>query len=289
MKKSIHPPQPANTKTFKLSDFCTDEEAFHIARVNISTRKDLSYHSHNNYAELLWIEDGEGIHYINGHQVKIQKNEMVMIRPGDKHSFSAKGKDLTIINIAFSKKTLEYLRTRYFLHTNLYYWTPNPLPYRLTVSDKLIKRFSSRAEEAMRFKRSNLQLDSLLLFIFRNIHDSDSGIDYSHAPTWLVSAIKKYNHIDYFKDGVTSFVELCDRNADYVNRVIKDITNQTLTEFVNDIRIKYAADQLLLTAAPIKHIAHSCGFTSLAYFYKQFNLRFGQPPSDYRKLHQAIV
>ena len=114
MKQSIHPPQPVNTKTFKLSDFCTDEEAFHIARVNISTRKDLSYHSHNNYAELLWIEDGEGIHYINGHQVKIQKNEMVMIRPGDKHSFSAKGKDLIIINIAFSKKTLEYLRTRYF-------------------------------------------------------------------------------------------------------------------------------------------------------------------------------
>ena len=163
------------------------------------------------------------------------------------------------------------------------------MPYRLTVSDKLIKRFSSRAEEAMRFKRSNLQLDSLLLFIFRNIHDSDSGIDYSHAPTWLVSAIKKYNHIDYFQDGVTSFVELCDRNADYVNRVIKELTNQTLTEFVNDIRMKYAADQLLLTAAPIKHIAHSCGFTSLAYFYKQFNLRYGQPPSDYRKLHQAIV
>ena len=39
MKQSIHPPQPANTKTFKLSDFCTDEEAFHIARVNIPTGK----------------------------------------------------------------------------------------------------------------------------------------------------------------------------------------------------------------------------------------------------------
>src|SRR5690606_12215600 len=121
------------------------------------------------------------------------------------------------------------------------------------------------------------------------IHEHESGLHYSHAPAWLIPAIKKYNRTDYFKSGVSSFVELCERNSDYVNRVIKELFNQTLTEFVNDIRIKHAADQLILTNVPIKLIAHLCGFDSLAHFYKQFRIRYGQTPLDYRQLNQGIV
>lgn len=288
MRTSIKPPQPSVSKFFKLSDFLAKDEVFHIARVNITTRNDLSYHSHN-YAELLWIEEGEGTHYINGHNVSIKSNDMIMIRPQDKHTFSSKGNGLTLVNIAFSKKTLEYFRSRYFLHTNLYFWCTSNLPFHITIPEKLIKRISSRAEEAMRFKRSNIQLDIFLLFIFRNIHEHESGLHYSHAPAWLIPAIKKYNRTDYFKSGVSSFVELCERNSDYVNRVIKELFNQTLTEFVNDIRIKHAADQLILTNVPIKLIAHLCGFDSLAHFYKQFRIRYGQTPLDYRQLNQGIV
>jgi len=275
-------------KSFKLTDFVTKDEAFHIARVYITSRNDISYHSHD-YAELLWVEEGEGIHYINGYKVPIKKNEMIMIRPQDKHTFSSKGKGLTIVNIAFSQDTLEHFRHRYFSETNLYFWTTNDLPFKIVIPEKVISKISLRAEEAMRFKRSNIQLDSLLLFIFRNIQEYGENHDYSKTPVWLVSAIKRYNHADYFKLGAKSFVELCDRNSDYVNRVIKEQFNQTLTEFVNNIRIKHAADQLILTNIPIKLISHLCGFDSLAYFYKQFFIRYGQTPLDYRKLNQSVV
>jgi len=132
-------------------------------------------------------------------------------------------------------------------------------------------------------------MDSLLLFIFRNLQELNTQQDFSSAPSWLVSAIKAYNNTDCFREGISSFVKLCNRNPDYVNRVVKTVFKQTLTEFVNDIRIKYAADELILTSIPIKLIAYACGFESIAYFYKQFSQRYAQTPSDYRKLNQKIV
>lgn len=60
------------SKNFLLSDFISENEVFHIARVTLTSRQDLSYHSHN-YAELLWIESGEGIHHINGYNIHIKK------------------------------------------------------------------------------------------------------------------------------------------------------------------------------------------------------------------------
>ena len=280
--------EPSNCKFFRLVEFLAKEEVFHIARVFITTRYDISYHSHD-YAELFWVENGEGTHHVNGHKVELKANDMVLIRPEDQHTFSSNGKNLTIVNIAFPKDTLEYFHDRYFASSDQYFWSENSLPYQIRLSENLVKRFSSRAEEAMRFKRSNMQMDSLLLFIFRNIQELETQRDYLSAPSWLVSAIKGYNNTDQFRKGISAFVDLCERNADYVNRVVKTVFKQTLTEFVNDIRIKYAADELILTSIPIKLIAYACGFESIAYFYKQFNQRYGQTPSDFRKLNQKIV
>ncbi len=279
---------PANCKFFRLIEFLAKEEVFHIARVFVTTRYDISYHSHD-YAELFWVENGEGIHHVNGSKVALKPHDMVLIRPEDRHTFSSSGRTLTMVNIAFPKETLDYFHHRYFEGSDQYFWSENSLPYQIKLSENLVKRFSSRAEEAMRFKRSYLQMDSLLLFIFRNIQELEPQRDYMSAPSWLISAIKGYNNTEQFRDGITAFVNLCERNADYVNRVVKNVFKKTLTEFVNDIRIKYAADELILTSIPIKLIAYSCGFESIAYFYKQFNLRYGQTPYDYRKLNQKIV
>ncbi len=279
---------PANCKFFRLIEFLAKEEVFHIARVFVTTRYDISYHSHD-YAELFWVENGEGIHHVNGSKVALKPHDMVLIRPEDRHTFSSQGRTLTMVNIAFPKETLDYFHHRYFEGSDQYFWSEKSLPYQIKLSENLVKRFSSRAEEAMRFKRSYLQMDSLLLFIFRNIQELEPQRDFMSAPSWLISAIKGYNNTEQFRDGITAFVDLCERNADYVNRVVKSVFKKTLTEFVNDIRIKYAADELILTSIPIKLIAYSCGFESIAYFYKQFNLRYGQTPYDYRKLNQKIV
>lgn len=273
---------------FKLSYFLNGNEKFHIARVNITSSQDLSLHSHD-YAEMLWIEKGTGFHHVNGQQVRLNPGDMVMIRPQDRHTFSSVGEGIILVNIAFPVETLDFLHRRYFERSTLYFWSTGMLPFQMRLSKDAVKRISSRAEEAMNFGRSNLQLDSLLLFIFRQITANEKVEDSSEIPIWLFNAIQKYNSPELFVKGISGFVSLCNRNVDYVNRVVKLHFYKSLTDLVNEFRMQYAATQLVITSMPIKEICTNCGFRNLGHFYKTFRLIYNQTPYEYRRLNQMIV
>lgn len=273
---------------FKLSYFLSANEVFHIARVNITSSQDLSLHTHD-YAEILWIEKGTGYHHVNGRQVRLSAGDMVMIRPRDCHTFSATGRGITLVNIAFPTETIDFLRSRYFGDSNLYFWCSTLLPFHIKLSQDIVKRLSSRAEEAMKYRRSRLQLDSLLLFIFRTITANQEVEDNSETPLWLFNAIQKYNSPEHFARGVAGFVDLCDRNIDHVNRIVRIHFYKTLTELVNEFRMRYAITQLAITNMPIKQICSNCGFRNLGHFYKTFRAVYHQTPREYRKLNQMIV
>ena len=85
---------------FLIEDFISEQEKFHLARVKIHSRQDLSLHEHD-FAEVFWIENGKGIHLINGQRVRLQEGDLVMIRPDDEHTFTSNKIGLTLMNSAF--------------------------------------------------------------------------------------------------------------------------------------------------------------------------------------------
>lgn len=273
---------------FKLSYFLNSNEKFHIARVNITSSQDLSLHSHD-YAEIVWVEKGTGIHHVNGHQIKLSSGDLIMVRPKDRHTFSSTGKGIVIVNVAFPVETLEFFRQRYFECSTLYFWSTGMFPFQMRLSKDIVKRLSSRAEEAMKYGRSNIQLDSLLLFIFRQITANEKVGDSSETPVWLFNAIQKYNSPEFFILGISGFVSLCDRNIDYINRTVKIHFHKSLTELINEFKMQYATTQLSITSMPIKEICTNCGFRNLGHFYKIFRSIYNQTPCDYRRINQMIV
>lgn len=279
---------PDNTPVFNLDYFLQADEVFHIARVNISSRQDLTYHSHD-YAEIFWIENGVGYNHINGKEIKVSAGDLYMIRPEDCHTFSSSGDGLTLVNIAFSKDTLTFLRARYFPHSTKYFWTTADIPFHITLSEDILKRLSTRAEETMRQKRNIIQQDSFLLFLFRQISDYEYIEEFHNVPEWLVNAIKMYNNPNCFMHGIPYFVSLCDRNEDHINRVIKQHLGKTLISLITEIKMRYATIQLAMTNMPIKEICHNCGYKNLAHFYKLFSEAYKMTPKQYRKINQKIV
>jgi len=273
---------------FHLSSFLGNNEKFHLARVNITSSLDLSLHSHD-YPELFWIEKGNGEHFINGAKLKLNSGDLVMIRPNDTHTFLSRGKGLTLINIAFSIDTLDIFRDRYFTDSELYFWNKSKFPFQMKLNENTLKRISLRAEDSMKNYRSFLQLDSLLLFIFRQITVNEKIPVNSEIPMWLFNAVQNYNNPESFKLGVKGFAELSEKNINYVNRIVNIHYKKTLTEFVNDFKMQYSANQLIMTSMPIKVICSNCGFENIAHFYKIFKIRFNQTPREYRKINQMIV
>jgi AraC-like DNA-binding protein/quercetin dioxygenase-like cupin family protein len=273
---------------FLVNQFINDDDSFHIARVTIHSRYDLSLHTHD-YAEIFWIEHGNGYHIINGQKVPLKPGNLVMIRPDDEHTFTSSTAGLTVMNLAFPADTLDYLRGRYFSDYNSYFWINTPLPYHTLMDMALIRRISQKCEKTWKYQKSKFYLDTLLLFIFGLIAaNKDLEID-NQVPAWLHNAIQDYTTPKLFKQGAAGFAALCEKNIDHVNRVVRGAYDKTLSELITELRMNFAAKQLSMTNNPIKVICNDCGFTNLGHFYKTFKVTFNQTPTAYRETTQTIV
>lgn len=273
---------------FRLSDFLRGDEKYHIARVNLTSRHDISLHYHD-YAEIAWIEKGSGKHFVNGQQIALSAGDLIMIRPTDSHAYYPSPEGITLMNVAFSLESLELYRDRYFPKGGMFFWTDSALPVQLNLPMNTIHRISARGEECMKHERSYMQLDGFLLFIFRLLTDYETKMSAEGMPQWLKNAINEFNKPGYFKGGGSEFAALCNKNIDYVNRVVRKHTSMTLSELINDQKMEYARTQLIMTDMPIKEISRNCGFSSLAHFYKIFKKRYAYTPKEYRRFTQMII
>ena len=71
-------------------------------------------------------------------------------------------------------------------------------------------------------------------------------------------------------------------------RKIDALTNMTVKEFVNDIRLKRAEQILSEKKINISEVAYSVGFNDLSYFGKCFKRKYSISPSEYNQKHHKI-
>lgn len=72
-------------------------------------------------------------------------------------------------------------------------------------------------------------------------------------------------------------------NAQYFCRYFKRTTGKTVTEYINEIRINRAAQELIETDDKIIEIAMRCGYDNMGYFIRRFCQLKQMTPSEYRK------
>lgn len=72
-------------------------------------------------------------------------------------------------------------------------------------------------------------------------------------------------------------------NASYLSALFKKETGITLTDYVNNRRIKHAQKLLLDTNLPVKNISLQCGISDMYYFSRMFKRITGLTPRGYRE------
>ena len=70
------------------------------------------------------------------------------------------------------------------------------------------------------------------------------------------------------------------------SRFFSKSMGRSFFRFLNEYRINIAANKLVDTDSSVEQIGYACGFESLPFFYKQFNLQFDTSPLKYRKQFQ---
>lgn len=86
-----------------------------------------------------------------------------------------------------------------------------------------------------------------------------------------------------------ALAELLNINASYLSTLFKRETGQTLTDFVNQRRVKLALQLLSTTKLQIQTIAQHCGIPDINYFSKIFKKYTQKTPKEYRKSLQMHV
>lgn len=104
---------------------------------------------------------------------------------------------------------------------------------------------------------------------------------------WIIfEEITNYIRDKYADITIKELVQRFHFNEDYYNRLLKDKTGMTYSEYVQNLRLIQAEKLLKTTSMTVDEIANQIGYHNKGYFYKIFVERFGLTPSKYRKQSQ---
>ncbi|MFZ6008839.1 MAG: helix-turn-helix domain-containing protein [Bacteroidota bacterium] len=87
---------------------------------------------------------------------------------------------------------------------------------------------------------------------------------------------------------LASVAEKICMNPSSFSRYLKQTTNKTFTEFLNEIRISHACRLMVTNAKNISQIAYECGYNNISNFNRQFKIIKKQTPSEYMKIYKNI-
>ena len=244
-------------------------------------------HDHDFY-ELFLVTNGRLLHLINDQQDLLVAGDLVFIRPADRHSFrQINDTDCSIINLAFPRHTvnalLAYLgegfRPERLLApalppvTHLHEAEKQAVMARLTQLNSIPHTEKSRIRARLR-----LVLAELLGRYFA----ADRKLDTAVSPNWLHALCRQMEDPANLRGGVPRMQALAYASPEHLSRTFRKELGCTPTQFVNDLRLTYAANLLIHSDSPIVDVSLEVGLNNLSYFYRIFKQRFGQTPAQFR-------
>lgn len=95
-----------------------------------------------------------------------------------------------------------------------------------------------------------------------------------------------------FKNCDLTLEAIADRfgmSSSYISRFYKDQTGQTLTEYINMLRMDAVKDMLINTEKPLKEIIEAVGYVDATSFIRKFKRIEGITPGQYRGIYTVNV
>ncbi|NQY73918.1 MAG: helix-turn-helix domain-containing protein [Candidatus Margulisbacteria bacterium] len=269
--------------------YAAPKDAYYICRINIHSDKVFPLHSHD-YVEIFWIEEGEGIHHVNGEQILIKRGDLVFMRPEDHHSFRVTTPEpMVLVNISFPELDFTTFRDTYVPDKNQYWYNSSELPEILKLKEHQIRWLEAQADELHKTSRTRLFRDRFLLNLFTELHKGFIKKENFKGPSWLEEALELIKKPEHFCLGTKEFAKLSYRSPEHVARVVKSVLGKRPTEIVNKARMEHAAHSLTMSKKEILDIVSDCGFQSIGHFYQCFHKEFKMSPRKYRIQKQSIV
>ena len=268
--------------TFHIDRYLNPDEAFHFARKSLAKRYPTEAHDHD-FFEVFLIESGKTNHWVNGVTQTLEPGQLVFIRPRDKHAFSAdRTSGCKIINVMFRVETAAHLANRYGeTISGKFFDARAALPEQHTLSPARFARAITVAQQLQTAQQSLARIEEFLLALTNRVANATSGATVA-MPKWFAAACSSAQSQDVFRQGSAGFIEAAGRSHEHVCRTCKAVLGLTPSEYINQIRIDFAAQLLRTEEQSIDDVIDACGFDNSSYFYRLFKRQYGVTPRQYR-------
>lgn len=262
--------------------------AFHLARYEFLPKRRILAHIHD-YAEITLIESGEGRQSINGTTFKMKQGDLFLIRPPDRHSFTASKQGLLLANLIFPLKHAIDIENQYLPDNTHYFRQDEELPWFTHLDDESYSQVEALFSHLLTAPQTPFELDRAIMNLFAILQKPTSDLPLDHAPDWLRHACAEMHRPAHLAEGVSALYRLAGRSPGHTAHELRKYSGCTPTEFINRLRVDHAARLLCSTDKSVLEIALDCGFENQGHFHRCFKARLETTPLAYRKKNHALL
>lgn len=121
--------------------------------------------------------------------------------------------------------------------------------------------------------------------LFLNLLEQSDRLTMGIREQMTVLQVLQYIDLSYANANLTQIAEGLHCDVSWLSREIRNRTDRTFTELVQERRLTQAAWLLTNTRQRVSDIALSVGYENISYFHRIFAKRFGCSPKKYRDTH----
>lgn len=261
--------------------------AVHFVRATLDRARPKRLHGHDN-PELVWVQNGRVRHHLATGSQDLGEGDMIFVQPGHRHALQARADDTMIVSLTFAAGLVADIGARHASLSGHLFWSASDTPAQARRDIRALADLNQSALRLHRSTRDALAAEAFLLPLCATLRD-DTANHPDNAPDWLAAACRAARDPAVFRDGAAGFVRATGRTHAHVSRTARAVLGQSPSDYVNAIRMDFAARQLASSPDSIAEIAADCGLPNLSHFHKLFRGQHGLTPGDYRRTWQRNV
>ena len=248
------------------------------------------YHEHTDW-EILIVLNDRMIHRINGTETVLSAGTACLLGPNDRHSLLyPKRKKNLFQGVTFLAQDA-YMKSLLNLFSPVLYdrICSDPQPCIFSLSASFLERLvngcleiqgTSNQNTPQTEEQCNILFHSLMMQFLSQNQSTTS------MPNELALFIKNLNNPQLSANDIKELQAQLPYSYSNLTRLFKKYTNQTITQYVNNIKLQHARELLATTNMTTLMITNTLGFESVSHFNHLFKKQFNETPTQYRKLSQ---
>lgn len=249
-------------------------------------------HRHDDFYEILFLTQGEGIHTIDFQQYAIRPNTIFFLSPGQIHEL-ALSEDVQGYIILFTSSFYHFNKTdpHKLFELPFFYNLSQETPPIYLDNAECIQTLTNLFREAISENKQYLSdkdeairaLLDLILIQCKRIYPLSQQDEKTNKGKIIVKRFKQLIEEKCKENlSVKDYANLLAISPNYLSETVKSVTGRTSTDLINDRMILEIKRLLKHTDMGISEIAYSLNFADQSYFSKYFKKLTGLSPLEFR-------